>query len=180
MPIAYCFLYCLISFLNMIIESIGRWSVVGRFNKTNLELDWKTNRPSSITNCDKFITNCDKYITNCDKYITNCGNYYKLRRLLQIVQSSIQVDKRLQWANVKQKPFRNILSYSRIFRHIRAYSVIFRHNQAYLGILQAYSKPCVTLAYSKPWYIQKTGTFRTRGIFIILWNIYNGAFCENR
>ena len=126
------------------------------------------------------ITNCDKYITNCDKYITNCGNYYKLRRLLQIVQSSIQVDKPLQWANVKQKPFRNILSYSRIIRHIRAYSVIFRHNQAYLGILQAYSKLCVTLAYSKPWYIQKTGTFRTRGIFRILWNIYNGAFCENR
>ena len=119
-------------------------------------------------------------ITNCDKYITDCGSYYKLRRLLQIVQSSIQVDKRLQCANVKQKPFRNILSYSRIFRHIRAYSVIFRHYQAYLGILQAYSKPCVTLAYSKPWSIQKTGTFRTRGIFRILWDIYNGAFCENR
>ena len=30
----------------------------------------------------------------------------------------------------------------------------FRHNQAYPGIIQAYSKPCVTLAYSKPWYIQ--------------------------
>ena len=26
----------------------------------------------------------------------------------------------------------------------------FRHNQAYPGIIQAYSKPCVTLAYLEP------------------------------
>ena len=31
---------------------------------------------------------------------------------------------------------------------------IFRHNQAYPGIIQAYSKLCVTLAYLEPWYIQ--------------------------
>ena len=92
-------------------------------------------------------------ITNCDKYITDCGSYYKLRRLLQIVQSSIQVDKRLQWANVKQKPFRNILSYSRIFRHIRAYSVIFRNST---GIFKTLCNPRIfkTLVYSEDWHIQ--------------------------
>ena len=31
---------------------------------------------------------------------------------------------------------------------------IFRHNQAYPGIIQAYPKLCVTLAYLEPWYIQ--------------------------
>ena len=30
----------------------------------------------------------------------------------------------------------------------------FRHNQAYPGIIQAYSKPCVTLAYLELWHIQ--------------------------
>ena len=30
----------------------------------------------------------------------------------------------------------------------------FRHNQAYPGIIQAYSKPCVTLAYLELWYIE--------------------------
>ena len=29
----------------------------------------------------------------------------------------------------------------------------FRHNQPYPGIIQAYSKLCVTLAYLEPWYI---------------------------
>ena len=49
----------------------------------------------------------------------------------------------------------------------------FRHNQVYPGIIQAYSKPSVTLAYLEPWYIQNldiiqnqkhiqnTGIFRT-------------------
>ena len=46
---------------------------------------------------------------------------------------------------------------------IQGYSDKFRHNYAYSGIIQAYSEPCVTLAYSKPWYIQNTGIFRTRG-----------------
>ena len=34
----------------------------------------------------------------------------------------------------------------------------FRHNDAY-------AKPCVTLAYLEPWYIQNPDTFRTRSIF---------------
>ena len=36
-----------------------------------------------------------------------------------------------------------------IFTHIPAYSGISRHIQAYSGIIQAYSEPCVTLAYSE-------------------------------
>ena len=36
-----------------------------------------------------------------------------------------------------------------------------RHNQAYSGIIQAYSKPCLTLAYLEPWYIQNPDIFRT-------------------
>ena len=40
----------------------------------------------------------------------------------------------------------------------------FRHNQAY-------SIPCVNLAYSEPWYIQKSDIFKTRNIF---WLKYNG------
>ena len=30
----------------------------------------------------------------------------------------------------------------------------FRRNQTYPGIIQAYSKPCVTLAYLELWYIE--------------------------
>ena len=41
----------------------------------------------------------------------------------------------------------------------------FRHNQAYPGIIQAYSKPCVTLAYLEPWYIQDPNIFKIRKIF---------------
>ena len=73
----------------------------------------------------------------------------------------------------------------------------FRHNQAY-------SKPCVNLAYSEPWYIQNPDIFKTRNIFRTLdysepwyiensgtfetlrliqtstmWNIYDEAFCAN-
>ena len=51
-----------------------------------------------------------------------------------------------------------------IFRHIRTYLDIIRHTQAYSGIIQAYSEPCVALAYSKLWYIQNPGIFKTRGI----------------
>ena len=42
----------------------------------------------------------------------------------------------------------------------------FRDNQAYPGIIQTYSKPCVTLTYSepevysKPWHIHNPGIFR--------------------
>ena len=36
----------------------------------------------------------------------------------------------------------------------------FKQNQAYPGIILAYSKPCVTLVYLQPWYIQNPGIFR--------------------
>ena len=53
------------------------------------------------------------------------------------------------------------MAYTVLFRHIR-------HNQKYSGIIQAYgqtySEPCVTLAYSEPWHIQKPG-IATPGIF---------------
>ena len=80
----------------------------------------------------------------------------------------------------------------------------FRHNQAYPGIINAYSKPCVTLAYLEPCYIQNPNIFKIRNIFRTLvysepplysklWhiqnqrliqtsmmsNIYDEAFCEN-
>ena len=41
----------------------------------------------------------------------------------------------------------------------------FRDNQTYPGIIQAYSEPCVTLAYLKLWYIQNPDILRTRSIF---------------
>ena len=41
----------------------------------------------------------------------------------------------------------------------------FRHNQVYPGIIQTYSKPCVTLTYLEPWYIQNSDIFRTWSIF---------------
>ena len=36
----------------------------------------------------------------------------------------------------------------------------FRYNQTYAGIIQACSKPYVTLAYLEPWYIQNSDIFR--------------------
>ena len=54
----------------------------------------------------------------------------------------------------------------------------FRHSQAYPGILQAYSKPCVTMAHLETWYIQNPDIFRTRSMFRTLvysqpWHIQN-------
>ena len=40
----------------------------------------------------------------------------------------------------------------------------FRYNQAYLGIIQAYSKTCVTLTYLDPWYIQNPNIFKIKNI----------------
>ena len=54
------------------------------------------------------------------------------------------------------------------FMHILVYSNIFRHNQAYSGIIQAYSQPCITLAYLEPWYAQNPGIVRTRSIWRIV------------
>ena len=51
--------------------------------------------------------------------------------------------------------FKHLYSYFVIFKHIKTYSGISRHNQAYSGIVQAYSEPFVTLAYSNPSYVQK-------------------------
>ena len=66
----------------------------------------------------------------------------------------VPLDKELQWVNVKQKPFRQILAHSGMIKHIQA-----------TGIIQAYSKPCVTLAYLEPWYIQDPNIFKIRKIF---------------
>ena len=63
----------------------------------------------------------------------------------------------------------------------------FRHNQAYPGIVQAYSKACVTLAYKEPRYIQNPNIFKITNIFRTLAyskskaysDIYDEAFCEN-
>ena len=65
------------------------------------------------------------------------------------------LDKGLQWVNVKQKPSRQIQAYSGVIRHIQG---LFRH-------IQAYSEPCITLAYLETWYIQNLDIFRTRSIF---------------
>ena len=66
-----------------------------------------------------------------------------------------------------------------IIEHIPIYLGIFRnigHNQAYSGIIQAYSKPCVTLAYPELWYIKNHGIFRTGDITSL--NIFDGALWE--
>ena len=79
----------------------------------------------------------------------------------------------------------------------------FRHNQAYPGIIQAYSKPCVPLAYLDLWYIHNSDIFKIRNIrnpsifrtlvYLQIWhiqnpriiqtstmsNIYDEAFREN-
>ena len=47
----------------------------------------------------------------------------------------------------------------------------FKHNQAYPQIIQAYSKPCVTLTYLEPWYIQNPNIFKIRNMFRNLVNL---------
>ena len=79
-----------------------------------------------------------------------------------------------EWGKVKQKPLRQIQAYSHIFRHIQTYS----------GIIQAYSEPCVNLAYSELQYIQNHGIFQTRGTFRTLaypklWYIKNQRLIQN-
>ena len=66
----------------------------------------------------------------------------------------VRLDKKLQW----------------LTKTIHTDLGTFRHNQAYPGIIQAYSKPCVTLAYLDPWYIQNPDIFKIRNIFRILVN----------
>ena len=67
----------------------------------------------------------------------------------------VPLDKGLQWINVKQKPFRQVLAHSGIIKHIQE---LFRP-------IQAYSEPCVTLEYLEPWYNQNPDIFRVRNIF---------------
>ena len=64
----------------------------------------------------------------------------------------VPLDKGLQWVNLKQKQLRQILG-------------TFRHNQTYPEIIQAYLEPCLTLTYSKLWYIQNPNILRTRSLF---------------
>ena len=49
----------------------------------------------------------------------------------------------------------------------------FRDNQAYPGIIHAYSKPCITLAYLELWQIQSPDIFKIRNIFRTL--VYSEA-----
>ena len=77
-------------------------------------------------------------------------------------------DKELQWVNVKQTEF------IRIWVH----SGKIRHTQELFRSIQSYSKPCVTLVYSEPWYINNPEIFGTRSIFRTLgyselWYIQN-------
>ena len=60
--------------------------------------------------------------------------------------------------------FRHTHAYSGILRYIPVYWLIIRHIQELSRHIQAYSKPCVSLAYSEPSYIQGLYIFRTRGI----------------
>ena len=74
------------------------------------------------------------------------------------------------------------------FMHIPIYSSIFRHTrhkQTYSGIVQAYSEPCITLAYSGVLYIKNPGIFKTRSIFRTmvypkLWQIQNQRHIKNQ
>ena len=68
--------------------------------------------------------------------------------------------------------------YSSIFRHTR-------HKQTYSGIVQAYSEPCIILAYSGVLYIKNPGIFKTRSIFRTmvypkLWQIQNQRHIKNQ
>ena len=62
----------------------------------------------------------------------------------------VPLDKELQWVNVKEKPFRQILTYSDLIKHIQE---LFRHTQ----------NP--TLAYLEPWCIQNFNIFKITNIF---------------
>ena len=88
---------------------------------------------------------------------------------------------------------------------IQTDSGLIRHIQNLFRHIQAYSEPCVSLTYLKPWYmhdsdifragkpwhidklvcselwyIQNVGIFKIRDIFRTLLNIYDEVFCENK
>ena len=89
-------------------------------------------------------------------------------------QCMVPLDRELQWVNVnKTKAIQTDLD-------------TFRRNHAYPEIIQAYSKPCPTLAYlctkpevySEPWYIHNPGIFRTP-IYSERWHTQNPRHIQN-
>ena len=64
-----------------------------------------------------------------------------------------------------------MLAYSIIFSVIKTYSDILRHYWSIFRHIQAYSAPCVILAYSQLCHILNPDIFRTGGLFKILWNV---------
>ena len=67
--------------------------------------------------------------------------------------------------------FRYMLAYSIIFSVIKTYSDMLRHYWSIFRHIQAYSAPCVILAYSQLCHILNPDIFRTGGLFKILWNV---------
>ena len=65
-----------------------------------------------------------------------------------------------------------ILAYSALcfFRYMRN---LLRHIHSYdiFRLIQAYSGPCVTFAYSQPCHILRPSIFRTVSLFKTLWNV---------
>ena len=99
-----------------------------------------------------------------------------------------------KWGNIKQKPFRQILAYSRIFQPIQECSDISKHSQPHSGILRNYSgifwtlcNPVIfkiwsifrTLSYpklwphpepethSEPWNFSRNGLFHMKTIELV-------------
>ena len=65
--------------------------------------------------------------------------------------------------------------YAVIFNHIRhvikAYSLVLRYYSDIARLIPAYSPPCVTLAYSQPYYILSPGIFWAKGLYKTLENV---------
>ena len=55
-----------------------------------------------------------------------------------------------------------------VLKHIHAHWDII---MTYSGFIQAYSAPCVALAYSWPCHIRSPSVFRTRDVLKTLWNV---------
>ena len=68
--------------------------------------------------------------------------------------------------------------YAGIFNHIEHYYSIFTHSETLFRFIQAYSTPCVTLAYWQPCHILSLGIFRIGSLFQTLWNV-DQAYSEH-
>ena len=103
-----------------------------------------------ITFAKRFILN----VWQCFEYVSDSIAFLCL---LSILNSSLMLC-------TASETFR-ILAYSKpcVFKH-------FQHYWGIVGLIQAYSSPCVTLAYSQPCHIPSHDIFRTRGIFKTLRN----------